>query len=401
MAKAEFIKSNLEENHKDARKFWKSLSDLIVNKGKQTSVIKLITQSDNNVDHDKTADFMNDFFASIGPTLASNYNKSWTYQGQIYNCVFPDMLTNDEEVLKLCKEIQETKSSAIDSLSSMILKHAFLALIPKLTFLLNLSLKSGKFPQIWKQAVVIPLAKEGDTSNVGNYRPISLLPLPGKILEKIVHDRLMSYLEANNILDKNQGGFRKNHSTTDTIVKFTQEIFSAMNNKEVSLVTFIDLKKNFHTVDHQILIRKLEILGIRNKSLTWFSSYLGNRTQKTIANNMVSSLRNITCGVPQGSILGSLLFLIYINDLAKVIRNCKIFLYADDTVLVATGSVIHNVYKTMQTDLDKISEWCVSNKLTVNVKKTKAMLLGTRSIMKRTNCQPLALWTILRPCKLL
>ena len=107
---------------------------------------------------------------------------------------------------------------------------------------------------------------------------------------------------------------------------------------------------------------------------------------------MVSSLRNITCGVPQGSILGPLLFFIYINDLATVIRNCKIFLYADDTVLVATGSVIHNVYKIMQTDLDKISEWCVSNKLTVNVKKTKALLLGTRSIMKRNNCQPLALY---------
>ena len=133
---------------------------------------------------------------------------------------------------------------------------------------------------MWKQAVVIPLPKEGDTLNVGNYRPISLLPLPGKILEKIVHDRLMSYLEANNILDKNQGGFRKKHSTTDTIVKFTQEIFSAMNNKETSLVTFIDLKKAFDTVDHQMLIRKLELLGIRNKSLTWFSSYLGNRTQK-------------------------------------------------------------------------------------------------------------------------
>ena len=241
VAKAEFIKSKLEENHKDAKKFWKSLSDLIGNNGKQTNVINLIDQSDNNVEHDKTADFINDFFVSIGPTLARNYNKSWTYQGQIYNCVFPDMLTNEEEVLKLCKEIQETKSSAIDSLSSMILKHALLALIPQLNFLLNLSLKSGKFPQIWKQAVVIPLAKEGDTSNVGNYRPISLLPLPGKILEKIVHDRLMSFLEANNILNKNQGGFRKKLSTTDTIVKFTPEIFSAMNNKETAFVTFIYL----------------------------------------------------------------------------------------------------------------------------------------------------------------
>ena len=175
-----------------------------------------------------------------------------------------EMTTDYEQVLTLCKEINVTKSSEIHDISTKIFKHAFMVLIPQLVYLFNLSFGSGIFPHKWKRATVIPLFKGGDRSQVGNYRPILLLPIPGKLIEKIAHSHMTAFLEENSILSERQSGFRKGFSTASAVADLTDNLFQAINNDEVTKAVFLDFRKAFDTVSHKILCKKLEKYGIRN-----------------------------------------------------------------------------------------------------------------------------------------
>ena len=233
----------------------------------------------------------------------------------------------------------------------------------------------------WK---VIPLYKGGDRENVGNYRPVSLLPLPGKILEKIVHSRISDFLDNDHFLSGNQGGFRKGFSTTSTIAKLTDDIFDQINSGNTTLAVYIDLKKGFDTVDNDILINKLGRAGIRGDLLKWCKSYLGNRSQCTLANGMTSSRLPVTCSVPQGSVLGPLFFLTYVNDVQFALNDCGVQLYADDTVLYQAGINSHEAAIKLQRSLDLFVTWCKVNKLTINIMKTKLMVYGSRQKVKKS-----------------
>ena len=333
---------------------------------------------------------MNEHFTNIGPSLAANLTDPWTYAGQQIITTMSDTIVVDRlELLKLLKDLNTTKSSAIENLSSRLVKDSLVCLIDQFLFLVNLSFRTGTFPTDCKKAIIIPLPKDGDLSNCNNYRPISLLPVPGKIIEKIYHSRLMSYLEDNHILTDKQGGFRKNNSTINTVANFTHEIYSAVNNHEISLTTFIDFSKAFDTVNHEILLAKLKLLGIKNNNFSWLENYLTDRKQCTLVAGTTSEFMKITCGVPQGSILGPLLFLLYVNDMPDVVKDSSIYLYADDTVLLNYGKNMINVKNDMQRDLGKIASWCGRNKLSLNIKKTKNMLFGSRHKLKRTKCDKL------------
>ena len=168
---------------------------------------------------------------------------------------------------------------------------------------------------------MVPIYKGGDREDVGNFRPVSLLPLPGKILEKVVHKRISDFLEANGFLSGHQGGFRKGFSTTFTIANLTDDLFGNVNKGETTLVAFVDLKKAFDTVNMKILLTKLHEAGIRGKLLEWCKSYLAQRKQKTLANGFTLSDLPITCGVPKGPVLGLLFFIIYINDLEDATKG--------------------------------------------------------------------------------
>ena len=211
------------------------------------------------------------------------------------------------------RDINTLKSSGIDEIASKLCKDAFLVLQDHITHLFNCSLRKGIFPNDWKTAKVIPLFKGGDKESVNNYRPVSLLPLPGKILEKIVHIKISKFLEENKFLSPDQGGFRKGFSTTSTIVDLTDDLFTCINKGETTLGTFIDLKKAFDTVNTEILFNKLNEAGIRGNTLKWCKSYLTGRSQKTLVNGILSPSLPIICGVPQGSVLGPLLFLLYVK----------------------------------------------------------------------------------------
>ena len=358
-----------------------------------TAKIALKDQHNNFIQNNKEmANLLNDYFTTIGPSLARNMTDPWVYNGHRFACTLHDNFSvENDELMKLLQDIDVTKSSAIDNISSKVLKDALIHLLDQFKYILNMSFTTGKFPDSWKIAQITPLPKEGDPTCCNNYRPISLLPLPGKIAEKIVHSRISEYLESNKILNKKQGGFRKNNSTINSVAEFTHEIFEAINNNHISLATFIDFSKAFDTVNHKILLKKLEICGILNKNNKWVENYLCDRLQSTTVNGISSDKLKVTCGVPQGSILGPLLFLVYINDLSHMVTNTSMYLYADDTVLLSTDKCIVNSKDKMQRDLTIIASWCKRNKLSLNIKKTKCMLFGSRVRLKHTRCPKLSI----------
>ena len=189
-----------------------------------------------------------------------------------------------------------------------------------------------------------------------------------------MHTRLSNYLEMNDLLNEKQGGFRKGHSTINTVSDFTDDIFLAINNSKCTLAMFVDFHKAFDTVNHAILLKKCELLGITNGNLEWLTSYLSLRKQCTLANGNISSNLNIFCGVPQGSILGPLLFLIFINDIGRDCQYSLIRLFAGDTAIYLSDPDPQVASRKLQKDVDRLMNWCQTNQLTININKTKCML---------------------------
>ena len=307
----------------------------------------------------------------------------WRYFGNTVPDTIEVFTTNVEEVEKLCREIKVMKSSGIDELSSRLCKDTFMALGAQLVHLFNCSLTSGKFPQKWKIAKIIPIFKGGDRESVNNYRLVSLLPLPGKLLEKLVHMKITSFWETKNFLTEHQGGFRKGYSTVSTIADLTDDLFHDMNRGNTTLAAFVDLRKAFDTVNTKILLAKLEHAGIRGRVLEWCRNYLSDRLQCTYANGVKSTLLPVTCGVPQGSVLGPLFCLVYMNDIKNAVTNCGVKLYADDTVLYQAGLNHEEAQLKLQESVNSFKQWCHINALTINAPKTKVMVFASRAKVKK------------------
>lgn len=248
--------------------------------------------------------------------------------------------------------------------------------------MVNKSLEEGAVPDSLKLAKVIPIYKAKDKSDFSNYRPISLLPTISKILEKIVHKRTYHFLKTSDIFYKSQYGFREKHSTIHAVSEFINDVNYSLENKETTLSVFLDLSKAFDTINHNILLKKLEFYGIRGQPLKWFNSYMTNRTQYTQYDKCVSGRQNLTCGVPQGSVLGPLLFIIYTNDLPCCLQNSKGILFADDTTVYSSNKNLRDLYKYLNDDLKCLNDWFMANKLSLNVNKTNCMLFSnTRSVI--------------------
>ena len=237
--------------------------------------------------------------------------------GEITNTQPHPHLLAEDTVLDAVKRIEISKSSGLPHYNNKILKSSLKVLIPQLTHIFNLSTKNSTFPASWKKALVIPIPKTGNLSSVSNFRPISLLPQPGKILEKLVHTWLVDYIESENLLSCHQYGFRRGRSTYDAIFQLTNHINLKMDQRAPSLVTFIDFRKAFDCVQHDILIRKLDDLDLEQGITNWLKDYLTDREQRVLANNHISASLRVKQGVPQGSIIGPLLYIIYANDLKK------------------------------------------------------------------------------------
>ena len=224
---------------------------------------------------------------------------------------------------------------------------------------------------------MIPIYKKDDAEIYSNYRPVSVLPSFSKILERLIFNRCVDHLDKHDILNEKQFGFRKNHSTYMAIIELIDKINNAVEKRETTLALYLDLSKAFDTIDHNILLYKLEHYGFRGIVLNWFRSYLSNRTQYVYYNNCKSEKLDVTCGVPQGSILGPLLFILYINDIVNTSNMLQFILFADDTTILFSDKDISSKIDLINTELKEVTNWFKTNKLSVNASKTNFMIMGT------------------------
>ena len=377
-----------EQAGRDSKKLWKVVKQLFGSrKGKNR-----LNSINGKVEPVDMANEINDFFSDIGPRLAEGIPESLLdidLEFREDRELFHFHEIEDSDISKIMSSISSNKSTGVDGIPIRFLKMCHNTVCTILKHIVNQSLKTRVVPEGWKIACLTPLYKEGDRDQPGNYRPVSILPAASKILEKVVHKQVSEYLERYKVLSEAQFGFRKNHSTATCVINFINDIYINMDEGRLTGVVFLDLKKAFDTVDHSILLRKLTMYGLSNEAVEWFASYLRGRMQYTKVNGKLSGKREIRCGVPQGSILGPMLFLVYVNDLSRYLGECKTSLYADDTTVYCSSHSYVDIVLALRIEASNIIQWLRANKLTLNVSKTKFMVFGTRQKLKNVADIPL------------
>ena len=380
-AKRLFYGEKFMEIKNDTKQTWNLIQKIVKKKGNATkSSDSFVVDQEEISDPKQIAEAFNGFFSKIGLNISNNVpnsNKHYSHFLPKLNCdktIFLDPISPDE-VIKACSQLKPKSSSGCDDISSKILKQTIENIVIPLTYIFNLSLENGIVPNKMKISKVIPLFKSGDRKLLNNYRPISLLPAISKLLEKLMYKKIISFFNANNLLYKHQYGFRAKHSTIHPILHLLQSI--AVNNdkatKDLTLAVFLDLSKAFDCISHEILLDKLYLYGIRGVALDWLKSYLTGRNQFVSFNGQNSTLLPLLCGVPQGSILGPLLFLIYINDICHA-TNLNLLSFADDTTIYASGPNVDQLSANVSHELAKLYEWFNANKLLLNAKKSNCTL---------------------------
>ena len=340
--KQDYFNTLLTDNAKRPKQLWKTLKTLVPNgKNTTTSVKRLVTEDGIDVTCPKgIADHFNNFFVNVGVTLASKFSTDTSkVNPPVSEKLFNFSKTNTKCVQDHIKDLKNGKATGLDGIGSRILKAGAPVLSIYLSKIFNCSLATGYVPKCWKMKRVSPVHKGDVKTDPSNFRPISILPIPMKIFEKIVHDQVSTFIKENTFLNDRQSGFRKLFSTTTAVLDVSENILEQLDKNNFVGAVLIDLKKAFDTVDHKILLKKLWCYGFQNQSFDWFESYLTDRQQLTLVNNIMSDLlHEDVYGVPQGSVLGPLLFLLYIDDIKSVIQNAYCHLYADDTIILKGAS---------------------------------------------------------------
>ena len=377
IAKQDYIRTLISKNLGDSSKMWKALKKVLPSSRQSTTMLQVGDET--YTEPADIASAFNDFFSKIGSTLASKFpagiqtqNLYQGFEGVFSFNAIPVNFTKKE----LCK-LQASKSTGLDGINIRLLKDAADVVAGPLTHISNASLKTGRVPSLWKKARVTPIFKSDSALNPSNYRPISILPATMKIFERAVQQQLVSYFKDNEILCEEQSGFRQGHSTATATIHVTDYIFKNMDNGKLTGAAYLDLKKAFDTVDPETLLFKLQCIGIRGVEHTWFHNYLDERQQCVRFQNSLSSSATVTCGVPQGSILGPLLFIFFINDFKNCVTQCKLHMYADDTILMCSSKNVTDIKYDLEYDLQNAHKWFTNNKLHLNIAKCKFMLFGT------------------------
>ena len=379
-AKRDYMTDIIFRYKNDHKKIWKKLKEHLPSSGNEQNITKMknsageITESCTEI-----ADILNEHFATIGPILASKIPK--TNQENLFPNIRGDTLdqiqkTSKVEVEKMIKVFPPHKSMGIESFSTKLVKDAAPAISEILAHIINSCIETSDIPSEWKTARITPLYKDGKKDDPNNYRPISVLPFISKILEKVIYKDLLRHTNALNIFTRYQAGFRKEKSTSSKLISLTDSCLLNMDKGLPTVCVYIDLKKAFDTISHERLLTKLYLLNIRGQTLELFKNYLSNRNQMTTVNDIISDAKPMTVGVPQGSILGPVLFTLYINDIAQILNHSKICLFADDTVIYYAHKNIEVAAEAIQQDLHEIDRWMDSNKLTINIRKTQYMIIS-------------------------
>ena len=368
-------------NSNNVRKVWTGIREIIsVKNSKASNDISLLVNNTVTSDPVTVSESFNEFFSSVATKVrskipASRHNFSTWLQNPHQHSIFLSP-SDPDEIQTILNSFSKNKASGPNSIPLNILNIVSQEISIILSNLVNLSFLTGIFPSKLKEAMVIPVFKNGSPLSTENYRPISLLSNIDKVYQKLMHKRLVKFLENTNCLYPLQFGFRPKHSTSSALINCTEKIRKALDSGKYVCSVLIDLRKAFDTVDHDILFSKLNFYGVRGVALSWFKSFLSNRSQYVSVSGTKSSIKFILHGVPQGSVLGPLLFLLYVNDLHHAIPFSMVNLFADDTLLLGQQASVKSLAKRINIDLKCLVNWLNANKISLNSKKSELLLFS-------------------------
>lgn len=407
-ARYSFYKRQIEKTQ-DQKDIWNMINSFMLNRKtrKKSQNTKLLKPdgSRTSTDHE-TANVFNDYFVNVGKNLARQIkykNYDYSSMNRVMNSFLLHPVTS-QEIYQEIMILKDQKAPGFDQFTSPLIKSVADLIAEPLTHTINVCFRTAKFPRIYKKAVITTIYKSGKKELVNNHRPISVISKFGKIMEKTIYKRLVQFLNEHNVINNKQYGFRQHISTEDALAQFINSIYEKMDKSKPVAAIFIDLAKAFDTLDHNHLLKKLEYQGIRGLPHELMKDYLSSREQTVKIGDSQSDVQIMTYGVPQGTVLGPLLFILYMNDLFECKIRGQITAFADDTSIVFSGRSWTEVIENMEVGISIVQEWFSNNSLTVNIQKTNFILFGshidaTPSIqeltfthaggeetLKRTNC---------------
>ena len=400
-AKQSYVKDHIENNSGNIKKLWKSIKNLgFMGKVKAQNINIGLKNVNGEVVFEKkfVADKFNSFFCGIAEKLVNllppkdkvNYESVGKFYSEknVTPNKFKFEKMSENEIFKVLDKIDPNKAKGLDDISAKFVKDSAKVICNPICYIVNLSFELNTFPDEFKQAKVIPLYKKGDKNYEGNYRPVSILPVLSKVFERVAHNQIDKYLCNNNVLYNNQSGFRSSYSTDTALTYLSDTIRHNMDKGNLTGLILLDLQKAFDTVNHLILTNKLKHIGFKDNAIKWVESYLSGRRQFVEIGGISSEPGIVNCGVPQGSILGPLLFLLYINDMSTAINDqCSLYLYADDSALAVSGNNVTDIESKLSFNMNNVSLWLSQNRLSLHLGKTECILFGSKNKVK--NVQPL------------
>ena len=287
--------------------------------------------------------------------------------------------------MKIISNLSNSAAFGLDELDTFAIKLVKEEITPALTHILNLSISQGKFPDYWKTSKISPIHKKNDQLNPENYRPVAIIPVLSKVLERAVHNQLIQYIKENNLLNPNHHAYRDGYSTSTAVIEMIDTWIQAVEDGQLAGACFLDMSAAFDVVDHTILLDKMKIYGFTSDVIQWFDSYLSNRKQAVSVNGCLSELLSVESGVPQGSILGPLLYTLFVNELPDTIAsNSSMSCYADDTTLTCKDSSHSELSRKLTEHYQSISKFMVDNRLKLNDDKSKLLVMSSSSVRIRS-----------------
>lgn len=372
-----YYKQLLDKANKDQKAIWDVFKKITGVSTRTKNKISLNVDGITVTDDNKLANDFNNHFINIGIEMQTKITKHSEITQSKYDTVQHNPATmflqpvTEEEVMREIGTLKSNCATGPDNISSRVIKYCKEQLCKPLVHLINIIFQSGKFPSNLKTSIVTPVYKAKAHNDIGNYRPISIISNIAKIVEKCIKSRLLSFFQKHKILNQQQFGFTQNKSTSDAIYEVLDMITNSVNKDEKTSAVFVDLAKAFDTVPHGRLLTKLERYGIRGNAYNLFSSYLSDRVQTVKIDNTYSSPRTVRIGIPQGTVLGPICFLIYVNDVFDLDIEGRIISYADDTVMIFRGDSNESVRDMMERGLTQLKTWLEINLLSLNIDKTK------------------------------
>ena len=371
--KKNYITEKLTENKDNPKKCW-NVINLLTNRNKTNDSVE-----PDQITQEKANDY-NQYFATIGEEIQKKLNIRTLLKDFRGLMGFTFRPETEVSIKKLIDKIKKDVATGADDIGAKLIKDASEVLSPILAEIINLSYETSVFPDCMKIATIKALHKKEDPDKISNYRPISILPTLSKVFERAATNQLVEHLEKNNLLSRHQHAYRRGHSTQTCLVEVVTYLYKLIDQKKWTAIASLDLSKAFDSICHSLLLNKLAKLNCSEQTLTWIKSYLSNRKQRTKFKSFTSEEKQVTSGVPQGSIIGPLLFLCFTNDIAEVFEGkCKIVSYADDTQLLIDASSLNELTKKIENIITIAQKWYTANSMKNNIGKTEVLIINTKN----------------------